>query len=221
MKGAFPMYQEKEYQLLSALQHILFCPRQCALIHIEQLWEENLFTAQGRVMHERVDRGDQADRGKVRIEYGLPLKSARLGITGKADVVEFHQTETSGQKWTPFPVEYKRGKPKKDLSDKVQLCAQAMCLEEMLAVDIQSGALFYGKTRRRLEVPFDKALRDKTMAAAAQLHEMVESGITPPPEYSKKCDTCSFLSLCMPKTIEKKRTVSSWLKRMVREEDVG
>ncbi|WP_320040842.1 CRISPR-associated protein Cas4 [uncultured Desulfobacter sp.] len=212
------VYQEKEYLSLSALQHILFCPRQCALIHIEQLWEENLFTAQGRIMHERVDRGDQADKGKIRIEYGLPLKSARLGITGKADVVEFHRTDSSVQKWVPFPVEYKRGKPKKDLSDKVQLCAQAMCLEEMLNIDIPSGALFYGKTRRRLEVAFDEELRQKTKAAAEQLHAMFESGITPPPEYAKKCDTCSFLSQCMPKAIEKKRTVAAWLNRMVRKD---
>lgn len=212
------IYQEDEYLALSALQHILFCPRQCALIHIEQIWEENLFTAQGRIMHERVDRGDQADRGKVRVEYGLPLKSARLGLTGKADVVELHRTDSSVPKWIPFPVEYKRGKPKKDLSDKVQLCAQAMCLEEMLNTGIPSGALFYGKTRRRLEVAFDEALRHETMAAAEQLHAMFESGITPPPEYAEKCDTCSFLSLCMPKTIEKKRTVSAWLSRMVRED---
>ena len=212
------VYQEKEYLSLSALQHILFCPRQCALIHLEQLWEENLFTAQGRIMHERVDRGDQADKGKIKIEYGLPLKSARLGITGKADVVEFHRTDSSVQKWVPFPVEYKRGKPKKDLSDKVQLCAQAMCLEEMLDIDIPSGALFYGKTRRRLEVDFDDALRQKTSEAAEQLHAMFESGITPPPEYAKKCDTCSFLSQCMPKALEKKRTVAAWLNRMVRKD---
>nr|WP_320193633.1 CRISPR-associated protein Cas4 [uncultured Desulfobacter sp.] len=212
------VYQEKDYLPLSALQHILFCPRQCALIHIEQLWEENLFTAQGRIMHERVDRGDQADKGKIKIEYGLPLKSARLGITGKADVVEFHRTDACLQKWVPFPVEYKRGKPKKDLSDKVQLCAQAMCLEEMLDIDIPSGALFYGKTRRRLEVEFDEKLRQKTTEAAEQLHAMFESGITPPPEYAKKCDTCSFISQCMPKAIEKKRTVAAWLNRMVRKD---
>ena len=212
------VYSEKEFLPLSALQHILFCRRQCALIHIEQLWEENLFTAQGRVMHERVDRGDQTDRGKIKIEYGLPLKSARLGLTGKADVVEFNRIDSSIQKWVPFPVEYKRGKPKKDLSDKVQLCAQAICLEEMLNIDIPSGALFYGKTRRRLEVAFDEELRHKTMEAAEQLHAMIESGITPPPEYAKKCDTCSFFSLCMPKAMEKKRTVSAWLNRMVRKD---
>jgi CRISPR-associated exonuclease Cas4 len=212
------VYSEKEYLPLSALQHILFCRRQCALIHIEQLWEENLFTAQGRVMHERVDRGDQTGRGKIKIEYGLPLKSARLGLTGKADVVEFNRTDSSIQKWAPFPVEYKRGKPKKDLSDKVQLCAQAICLEEMINIEIPSGALFYRKTRRRLEVAFDEELRHKTMEAAEQLHAMIKSGITPPPEYAKKCDTCSFFSFCMPKAMEKKRTVSAWLNRMVRKD---
>lgn len=208
-------FEEKDFLQLSALQHILFCRRQCALIHIEQLWVENRFTAEGRVMHERVDRGDQADRGRVRIEYSLPLKSSTLGIAGKADVVEFHRKETSKRRWIPFPVEYKRGRPKKDLSDKVQLCAQAMCLEEMLNVRIEEGALFYGKTRRRLDIVFDNELRNQTIQTAAHLHEMISSGVTPPPEYTKKCDACSFISLCLPKAIEKKRTVSSWVKRMI------
>ena len=211
-------FEEKDFLALSALQHILFCKRQCALIHIEQLWVENRFTAEGRIMHERVDRGDQTDRGKVRIEYSLPLKSSMLGISGKADVVEFHGQDCSQRQWMPFPVEYKRGRPKKDLSDKVQLCAQAFCLEEMLDVRIKSGALFYGKTRRRLDVAFDDDLRNQTINAAVQLHEMVSSGITPPPEYTKKCDACSFISLCLPKTLEKKRTVSSWIKRMIQKD---
>ncbi len=212
------IYSENDYLQLSALQHILFCERQCALIHVEQLWIENRFTAEGRIMHERVDRGDQAGRGSVRIEYGMPLKSSSLGLSGKADVVEFHRKDSLKEKWIPFPVEYKRGKPKKDLSDKVQLCAQAICLEEMLKLTIEAGALFYGKTRRRLDVVFDDDLRMKTIETADRLHEMISAGITPPPEYSKKCDTCSFISLCLPKAIEKKRTVSSWVKRMIRKE---
>ncbi len=211
-------YLEKEYLSLSALQHILFCKRQCALIHIEQLWVENRYTAEGRVMHERVDRGDQIDRGRVRIEYSLPLKSRLLGVSGKADAVEFHRQDLESEEWMPFPVEYKRGKPKKNLSDKVQLCAQAMCLEEMLDVSIETGALFYGKTRRRLDVMFDNDLREKTIKTARELHGMISSGITPPPKYSKKCDTCSFISLCLPKVIEKKRTVSSWVKRMIQKD---
>ena len=211
-------FEEKDFLALSALQHILFCKRQCALIHIEQLWVENRFTAEGRIMHERVDRGDQTDRGNIRIEYSLPLKSSMLGISGKADVVEFHRQDGSQRQWMPFPVEYKRGQPKKDLSDKVQLCAQAFCLEEMLDVRIKSGALFYGKTRRRLDVAFDDELRNQTINAAVQLHEMVSSGITPSPEYTKKCDACSFISLCLQKAIEKKRTVTSWMKRMIQKD---
>jgi len=208
------LYIEDELLPLSALQHLIFCKRQCALIHIEQLWVENKFTAEGRIMHERVDRGDQIDRGRMKIEYSLPLKSSVLGITGKADVVEFHLKEGLEKLWIPFPVEYKRGKPKKNLSDKVQLCAQALCLEEMLGIRVETGALFYGKTRRRLDVVFDDDLRNFTIRTSEELHDMISSGITPPPHYTKKCDTCSFLNLCLPKTIGKKRNVLSWIRKM-------
>ena len=138
------MYSDEELIPISALNHLLFCERRFAMVHIERIWQENIFTAQGQVMHQRVDRGDQMDRGQMRVEYGLPLKSARLGLTGQADVVEFHRSDDSS-KWVPFPVEYKRGKPKKDLTDKVQLCAQALCLEEMLNLKIECGALFMEK----------------------------------------------------------------------------
>jgi CRISPR-associated exonuclease Cas4 len=208
-------YCENEYFPLSALQHFLFCKRQCALIHLEQIWVENRFTAEGRDMHERVDRGDQVDKGKIRIEYGLPLKSMALGLTGKADVVEFHLEHEGENRWIPFPVEYKRGKPKKDDSDKVQLCAQAICLEEMLGIPVGKGALFYGKTRRRLDVIFDVSLRDFTRKTSDAFHEMMASGVTPAPRYEKKCDTCSFFTVCMPKTIGKKRKIASWLKQTV------
>jgi CRISPR-associated exonuclease Cas4 len=213
-------YSENEYLSLSALQHILFCERQCALIHVEQLWVENKFTAEGRILHERVDRGDQAGRGKVRIEYSLPLKSSELGLTGKADVVEFHLSENTENGWIPFPVEYKRGKPKKDWSDKVQLCAQAVCLEEMLNKKVEQGALFYGKTRRRQNVTFDDSLRALTFETAEKLHELFASGTTPLPHYEKKCDTCSFYNLCLPKTIGKQKKVASWLKNIVQKEQV-
>ena len=157
------MYTEDDLLPLSALQHLLFCRRQCALIHIEQAWVENLYTAEGRIMHERVDSGGETPRGDVRVEYSVPLRSLWLGVTGKADVVEFHRKTGTGKTkramWLPFPVEYKRGKPKKGNYDKVQLCAQAMCLEEMLDAEIPCGALFYGKTRRRQDVMFDHALR--------------------------------------------------------------
>jgi len=211
-------FRENEFIQLSALQHILFCERQCALIHVEQLWVENLFTAEGRIMHERVDRGDRKDIGRIRVEYGLPLKSQRLGVSGKADVVEFHPGEGKKEQWVPFPVEYKRGKPKKNVSDKVQLCAQALCLEEMLGHRVEQGALFYGKTRRRLDVVFDDALRQVTCETAQKVHDLIESGTTPRAKYEKKCDTCSFLNLCLPKTIGKKRKISKWLTDFVRKE---
>lgn len=210
-------YNENEYLSLSALQHMLFCKRQCALIHIEQLWVENIFTAEGRIMHDRVDRGDNTDGLRVKVEYGLPLKSNLLGITGKADMVEFHLKKGANNQWVPFPLEYKRGKPKDNASDKVQLCAQALCLEEMLYTNIKTGALFYGKTRRRLNVIFNDNLRKLTLKTTDELHDMISSGITPKPEYQKKCNTCSFVNLCMPKAISKKRDVSKWIKKMAEE----
>lgn len=215
-------YTEDDLIPLSALQHLIFCERQCALIHVEQLWIENLFTAEGRIMHERVDTGNRESRGNIRIEYGMPLRSLRLGLTGKADVVEFHLSSDdllsgskSKAKWQPFPVEYKRGKPKKDNCDKVQLCAQALCLEEMLNTEIPKGALFYGKTRRRQDVPFDRALRLETEKAAKRVHELIKAGKTPKPVYKKKCDSCSFVGLCLPKTIEKNRSVNRYLKNAI------
>jgi CRISPR-associated exonuclease Cas4 len=205
------MYSEDELIQLSALQHIIFCERQCALIHIEQLWSENVLTAEGKIMHEKVDTANKESRGKIRIEYGVPMRSLRLGLSGKADVVEFHKT---GDKWIPFPVEYKRGKPKMDDCDKVQLCAQAMCLEEMMDVEIPEGALFYGQTRHRYDVKFDSALRKETEEAAMRLRELIASGITPPPEYSAKCKKCSLVELCLPKV---SRKASNYLARMVEE----
>ena len=193
---------------LSSLQHCAYCPRQCALIHIEQVWSENIFTAEGRIMHDKADSNKFESRGNVRIDYSVPLRSLRLGVIGKADVVEFHSKEG---KWIPFPVEYKRGKPKVGNCDRVQLCAQAICLEEMLDVEIREGALFYGQTRRREDVVFDSALRQETEDIARRVHELIESGITPKAEYSKKCEQCSLLELCMPKTCGKAKSVSRYL----------
>lgn len=206
------MDDSDELLMLSALQHFVFCERQCALIHIEQAWSENMFTAEGRIMHERVDTENRESRGKVRIEFGMPLRSLRLGITGRADVVEFHRKDDGT--WQPFPVEYKRGKPKGGNCDRVQLCAQALCLEEMIHVDIPAGALFYGQTRHRHDVVFDKALRDETENAVVQLHRLMESGVTPPPVYSKKCDSCSLYDLCLPKM---NRNASKYLLNVMRD----
>lgn len=204
-------YTEDDFIQLSALQHLVFCERQCALIHIEQIWSENVFTAEGRIMHEKVDTADRESRGNIRIDYSVPLRSFRLGLIGKADVVEFHK---QGEKWIPFPVEYKRGKPKIDDCDKVQLCAQAICLEEMMNVEIPEGALFYGQTRRREDVVFDRNLRMETEDAAKKVHKLIESGITPKAEYSKKCERCSLVELCLPKLSKK---ASNYLMKVMEE----
>ena len=213
------MFTEDELLPLSALQHLLFCERQCALIHIEQAWTENVYTAEGRILHERVDAGRNESRGDVRVVSGVPLRSLRLGLVGKADVVEFHREagQERGQAplWRPFPVEYKRGRKKKQDWDQVQLCAQALCLEEMLGLDVCEGALFYGKTRRRQSVPLDAGLRQKTEQTAARLHRLIEQGSTPPPVYTKACESCSFLESCLPVTLTSGRTVRKYLKEVI------
>lgn len=205
------MFTEDDLLMLSALQHLLFCERQCALIHLEQVWSDNLFTVQGNIMHERVDEVAMESRGRVRTVFAMPLRSLRLGLSGKADAVEFHRSEEDSLVWLPFPVEYKRGKPKKNDCDRVQLCAQALCLEEMLNTAIPAGALFYGQTRHRVDVKFDEELRRLTEETAARLHELIRSGKTPQARYEKKCDSCSLLSLCMPKVTGARRSVQRYV----------
>ena len=208
------MTYEIDHIPLSALQHYLFCPRQCALIHVERQWFENRFTAEGKVMHDRVDKGDDRDRGPVRIEYSLPLVCHKLGLVGKADVVEFHLVDKVAGIWLPYPVEYKRGKPKKDNIDKVQLCAQAICLEEMYHTIVPEGALFYGKTRRRQKVLFCPELRQETIDTAWRVHTIFRERITPAPFYTAKCESCSFLDFCLPRVC-KGKSVKSYLKKMM------
>jgi len=203
-------FSEDDLIQLSSLQHYAYCRRQCALIHIEMLWDENVLTTEGRVMHEKADTGKPESRGDIRIQYGMPIRSLRLGLVGKADVVEFHR---QGADWVPYPVEYKHGKPKMDDCDKVQLCAQAICLEEMLNLKIEKGAFFYGKTRRRLEVLFDSTLREETENAAKEVRLLIEGGITPQADYSAKCDQCSLVNLCLPK---KDKKVAMYLEKAVR-----
>lgn len=191
---------------LSALQHQLFCPRQCALIHVEGLWAEDGATAEGRVLHERVDAGGFETRPAVRISRGLSLRSVALGVAGRADVVEF-----TGQPPRPFPVEYKRGKPKAHRADEVQLCAQAICLEEMLGVDVPKGALFYGMTRRRQGVTFDSELRRLTAYAAAAARANILAGFTPLPVRTPACRRCSMETACQPDRLEKPPHIARWL----------
>ena len=189
------MYSEADLIPLSALQHYGFCPRRCALIYVEQIWEENLFTAEGRLLHDKADSGKVEVRGDVKTATGLPLRSLQLGLAGKADVVEFHRREGV---WHPFPVEYKRGKAKSYHADAVQLCAQALCLEEMLNLPVPEGALYYGKTRRRLAVSLDASLRETTAAIAGAVHALLQSGVTPPPAADERCKACSLAEQCLP-----------------------
>jgi CRISPR-associated exonuclease Cas4 len=196
------MYSEDELLPISGLQHLVFCERQWALIHLEQQWEENRLTAEGRLMHDAAHQAGCESRPGVTVCRGLALRSLRLGLSGQADVVEFR----SGQ---PFPVEYKRGKPKSDISDCVQLCAQALCLEEMLGLAIPEGALFYGTTRRRLDVRFDDSLREQVERLALRMHELYDKKETPEANYEPKCHNCSLFDVCLP---ERRRDASRYLK---------
>jgi len=242
-------YHEDDLLPLSALQHLAFCERQCALIHIEQVWLENRLTAEGRLLHDKTHEGEGEVevRGDCRIARALRLRSLELGLSGQADMVEFHKADSSLQHsalssrpsvlspqssalssqppasglqaglWQPFPVEYKRGKQKPGHCDQAQLCAQALCLEEMLGVAIPRGALFYGKTRRRLAVEFTPALRAETADLAARLHALFEAGRTPPAVYEKKCESCSLLPVCKPRVTGGDRSARRYVARTIRE----
>ncbi len=235
------MFSEDDLLPISALQHLLFCPRQCALIHVEQQWAENRLTIEGRHLHERADSGrgetrrprrakgrepgeGAPDGPGVRITRALPLRSLALGISGQADVVEFRPGTPAGPEaaqggpggvvpTVPMPVEYKRGRPKRDGSDRVQLCAQALCLEEMLGTPVPAGALYYAALRRREVVPIDDGLRRLTLDAIGQLHAMVRERVTPPARRMKKCDRCSLLNLCLPDVLDGSEPASRYLRR--------
>lgn len=182
---------------ISALQHAVYCLRQAALIHIERLWAENRFTAEGRVLHDATSEPGARQRKAVRRVTALPLACRRLNLTGVADLVEFHQ-DPEGE--IAYPVEFKRGKPKRHRADEVQLCAQALCLEEMTGRPVPEGALFYGETRRRRVVQFGVELRRITEETAAAMRELFESGRTPAAVYrADRCDACSLIELCRPK----------------------
>ena len=187
---------------LSGLQHLAFCPRQWALIHLEQAWTENRLTAEGRLLHEKADLPGQSRRHDLRTVRGLPLASRRLGLTGRADVVEFRPE--------PFPVEYKRGRRKPDDCDLVQLCAQALCLEEMLCQPVPRGAIFYGDPRRRLEVEFSPQLRARTGTLAAEMHRLYQSRETPSAKPGNYCQNCSLLNICLPNATAESTIQTRW-----------
>jgi CRISPR-associated exonuclease Cas4 len=204
-------YAQAELLPLSGLQHLVFCERQCALIHIERVWAENALTAEGKILHERVDLKAAETRAERRVLRSVQLRSLELGLVGKADVVELRlwsEARDPSERafimpgipgaWMPVPVEYKRGRPKRGDFDRIQVCAQAMCLEEMLGVSIPQGELFYGSPRRRTLVELDDALRSATGLAAQRFHELVQSGRTPLAARQPKCRSCSLIGICLP-----------------------
>jgi len=198
---------------ISALQHLAFCPRQCALIHGQQEWAENRLTTEGQLLHARADSGENETRRNLKITRSLRLYSGALGLTGVADVVEFHrQKSEDGDVWIPFPVEYKRGKPKAHNADRIQVCAQAMCLEEMLDVSVPSGALFYGQPKRREDVVFSADLRQQVVDMAKQLRLIFTDSTLPQPlDDDPRCKSCSLVDICQPKLV--KRNVQQWIQR--------
>ena len=213
------MYTPDECLMLSGLQHFRFCRRQWALIHIEQQWAENLRTVEGQLLHERAHNEQlRESRGDLWVVRGLRVQSLTLGLSGQCDVVEFRRDETHGVPlagkeglWQAYPVEYKHGAPKQNGCDELQLCAQAMCLEEMLCCDIPSGALFYGETRRRLHVPFTPELREEVRTDAAQMHDLYRRGYTPRVKPTKSCSACSLKELCLPR-LQKSGPVLDYLR---------
>uniref|UniRef100_A0A7C4CBL9 CRISPR-associated exonuclease Cas4 n=1 Tax=candidate division WOR-3 bacterium TaxID=2052148 RepID=A0A7C4CBL9_UNCW3 len=224
------MFAEDDLLPLSALQHLVFCERRAALIHIEGVWDENAATIEGSRLHDSVHDVGTDSRGEARVARGLLLRSLELGLSGKTDMVEFHllsadEPEASGVvlpgvsgRWRPYPVEFKRGRRRNERSYEVQVCAQALCLEEMFGVKVPEGALFYGKTMRRQKVVFDERLRRDTRKAAVRLHELFRLSQTPRANYVKnKCRQCSLYGLCLPEQVGRGRDVGCWLTRVTQE----
>ncbi len=199
-------YREEDFLNLAGIQHFAFCRRQWALIHIEQQWAENLRTVEGNIMHERAHDGELTEkRGDMLITRALPVFSRSLGVNGICDVVEFHQTPNGvtltgwDGLYQPVPVEYKKGKPKEHQADELQICCQAMCLEEMLLCKISFGYLYYGEPRRRTKVNFASELREAVQKMAEEMHQYYARGYTPKSKAGKHCKACSLADLCLPK----------------------
>jgi len=220
-------YSEEDYLLLSGIQHMAFCERQWALIHIEQVWAEDVRTMEGKFLHDRVDNPfEDETRKDVRAVRAMPVVSKKLGLHGVADVVEFYRTDDAlagvtvylkNRKgwWRPYPVEYKRGRPKPDDRDAVQLCAQAIALEEMMGVSIESGFLYYGQTRHRVAITFAQELRAHVEQLADLMHKMFTEGKTPKAKKGKHCSLCSLKEICQPDLTIRHRSVKEYLARMV------
>ncbi len=218
-------YREEDYLSLSGIQHFEFCRRQWALIHIEQQWQDNVRTIEGEFLHERAHNNELSEkRGDFLITRGLPVYSSILGVSGICDVVEFHKSENGVRLFNrdglyiPVPVEYKRGVPKKNDADIMQLCAQAMCLEEMLQCQINEGFLYYGETKHRLSVEFNSELRNKVADAFIEMHQMFSRRYTPRVKISKSCNACSLADICTPRLC-KNISTSTYIKKMIGGED--
>ncbi len=210
-------YSESDCYMLSALQHYAFCPRQCALIHKEQIWTDNYLTTKGDLFHERVDFYKRESRKDFHREFSLPIRSLILGLSGRTDIVEIYYL--NGKIRQVIPIEYKSGKKKIDTLDEVQLCAQAICLEEMMKVKIANGYLYYGKDKRRHEVQLTAELRDETSDLASQLHSMMSRDSLPSPVFDKRCKACSLYDYCQPEIIAK-RSISRYMKKALTDEDI-
>jgi len=217
-------YDESEFLLISGLRHFAFCRRRWALIHIEQLWQENVLTQDGHFLHERVhDEGFTEKRGRLLLSRGMAVKSYRLGVTGVCDMVELEECENgvpiAGRPGTYriFPVEYKHGKPEETGSDNLQLCAQAMCLEEMFCTDIPEGAVYYASIRRRETVTFDTQLRNSVIKALNEMHSLMERRYTPKVKPRKACQSCSLQELCQPQLLTK-ASAAVYVRQKLRED---
>jgi CRISPR-associated exonuclease Cas4 len=223
------VYSEEDLLPVSALSQLVFCERRAALMLLERLWADNVFTAEGALLHEQSHYPTVECRREWRVVRGLWLHSFQLGLYGQADVVEFRRLSHKSANgvllpgvdgwWQPFPVEFKRGSLRREASFEVQLCAQAVCLEEMLGAPVRYGALYYGKTRRRLELELSEELRDRTRAAAEHLHELVAARKTPRAVFRKKCLSCSLLELCLPTAMSPKKSVRKYLKQATEPRD--
>lgn len=218
------MYQEEDFFPLSGLQHFAFCRRQWALIHIEQQWAENLRTVQGNILHEKAHNPDSRElRGDVLITRGMKIHSFELGMAGECDVVEFHRAARGISLpnreglWQPYPVEYKRGSPKDADVDRLQLCAQAICIEQMLCCEVSEGALYYGEIRRRESVIFSDDLRHRVSACLQEMHELYRRKYTPKVKPGKWCNACSLRELCLPK-LNRKKNVADYLRVQMEDE---
>lgn len=219
-------YEDDEFLMLSGIQHIAFCERQFALAYIEMQWAENILTVEGHHLHEHADDPFFTEKRNDLIRFrAVQMVSKKLGLYGRADIVEWRKFSDEDSntvilpgyegKWKPMPVEYKHGKPKPDERDEVQLCAQAVCLEEAHNITIEKGALYYGETRHRHEVVLDKILRNKVEGYALRMHQLYNDSFTPPPMYKPHCKSCSLYNICLPKPIANAQPVGIYLKNML------